>query len=350
VLGALKAWWIILVQVGPLGLVGRQADLWIRFFIAQALDKDGLFDYVNEPRDYGQIVARFGYVDSPYTREVLDTLALGRDRLLIKQGRRYQRNPAVPLPERDAIARRTPKALHSMTIFRDFAHRIPSRMRQAPIDFVHRFEEEGPALFSFDRSLSVKIYAALRRAAFQFVSMDEIRGKRVLDVGCGSGHETADLWVKLGGDAQITAVDPVPGLLSLADENFEEYVNGSNGRELPPVTETNRPEFRVMSAMNLDFPDHSFDVVYHSLILHWLPDPQRGIREIARVLKPGGLVFGTQITRPMASPYMNLIIQVHESVNGFFWEEEFNHWYEQSGVNIAVATPAGIFRGYKVLG
>ena len=98
---------------------------------------------------------------------------------------------------------------------------------------------------------------------------------------------------------------------------------------------------------NLEFPDESFDAVYHSLVLHWLPDPQQGIREIARVLKPGGLVFGTQITRPMASSYMNLIIQVHEDVNGFFWEEEFKRWYEQTGVSVAVATPAGIFKGRK---
>jgi ubiquinone/menaquinone biosynthesis C-methylase UbiE len=344
----IKVWWVILTQVGPLGRTGRQADLWIRHFIVETFQREGLFDYLAEPRNYGQIIARFSFVDSPYTREVLATLSSGRESPLTVEGGRYRVNPTALALDRDELVRRTPRALHNMSIFRDFARRIPARMRQEPIDFVHRFEEEGPALFSFDQSLSIQIYAALRNAAFAFVNKDELCGKRLLDVGCGSGHETADIWLQLGGNVQVTAVDPVAGLLDLAREQFSEFVSRADHSRVPPVNEATQPSFRVMSAMSLDFPDESFDVVYHSLILHWLPDPEQGIREIARVLKPGGLVFGTQITRPMASPYMNLIIQVHESVNGFFWEEEFRRWYEQAGVSLSVATPAGIFKGYKV--
>ena len=346
-LDAVKVWWVILTRVGPLGRTGRQADLWIRYFIVETFDQEGLFDYLVEPRNYGQIIAQFGFVDSPYTREVFETLSSGRDNLLIKEAGRYCLNPAVPLPNRDDVARRTPEALHKKSIFRDIARRIPARMRQQPIDFVRRFEEEGPALFSFDQSLSTRIYTALRKAAFVFVNERELRGKRLLDVGCGSGHETADIWIRLKGDVQITAIDPVAGLLTLASEQFSEIVSRSKHHSRPSLTEDNHPSFHLMSAMNLEFPDKSFDVVYHSLLLHWLPDPQQGIREIVRVLKPGGLVFGTQITRPMASPYMNLIIQVHESVNGFFWEEEFRRWYERAGVSLSIATPAGVFKGRR---
>jgi len=277
----------------------------------------------------------------------LETLCSGKDNLLIKEDSRYRRNTAMSLPEYEEVMQRTPERLHGMTILRDFARRIPDRMRQEPIDFVHRFEEEGPAVFSFDQSLSMRVYTALRNAAFAFIDGKELYGKRLLDVGCGSGYETADIWLRLKGEVQITAIDAVPGLLRLAEEQFVEIVSSSDHRGAPPLTEANRPSFHLMNAVNLEFPDESFDAVYHSLLLHWVPDPQRAIQEMARVLKPGGLVFGSQLTKPLASPYMNLINQVHEDVYGYFWEEEFRRWYEQAGVSLSITTPAGIFKGHK---
>lgn len=342
-----KAWWVLLTQVGPLGASSRYADMWIRLFITEGLKEEGFFEYLAEPRNYGQIIAHFGFVDSPYTREVLETLSGGKENLIAVEDGRYVRNQDVPLPNQDDVARRTPRKFHGMTMLRDFARRIPARMRQEPIDFVHRFEEEGPAVMSFDQTLTLKVYAALRKAAFAYVDLQELRGKRLLDVACGSGHETADIWERLGGDVQITAVDPVPGLLELAGEHFEQYISNSDRRGLAPLTEANHPTFRLMSAMDLDFPDESFDVIYHSLLLHWTPDPAKAIQEMVRVLKPGGLVFGSQITKPLASPYMNLINQVHENVYGYFWEQEFRRWYERAGVTLSIATPAGIFKGRK---
>jgi ubiquinone/menaquinone biosynthesis C-methylase UbiE len=343
-----KVWWVLLTQVGPLGSSGRYSDMWIRLFITEALEEEGFFEYLEEPRIYGQVIAHFGYVDSPYTREVFETLSSGKHRLLVKEGARYRRNPDVPLPSQPDVAKRTPAKFHGMTMLRDFARRIPARMREEPIDFVHRFEEEGPAVMSFDKTLTLRVYGALRMAALAYINVRELRGKRLLDVACGSGHETADIWLRVGGDIQITAVDPVPGLLNLAEKNFVEIINHSDHGGKVQLTDANRPAFHLMSAMDLDFPDESFDVVYHSLLLHWTPDPAKAIQEMMRVLRPGGLVFGTQITRPLASPYMNLINQVHENVYGYFWEEELRRWYERAGVTLSIATPAGIFKGRKV--
>jgi ubiquinone/menaquinone biosynthesis C-methylase UbiE len=345
---AAKVWWVILAEVGPLGVVSRQADQWIRYFVIEALEEYGLFDYLEQPASYGQIVARFGFVDMTFTRGVMETLSSGRESPLVLEDGRYWRNPKVQFPTLEELSRRTKTSFQNMVFFRDFAQQIPARMRQEPVDFVRHFEEEGPAVLSFDRSLSTRIYAGLRKAAFAYVDIRALRGKRILDLGCGSGHETADIWLRLRGDAQIDAVDPVRGLLDLAEEQFSEIVSQSRLRGVPPLTGENRPAFHLMSAMNLDFPDESFDVVYHSLILHWLPSPQRGVEEIGRVLKPGGLVFGTQYTRPRASPWQNLMFTVHEGVNGVFWEEEFRRWYEKEGVSLSITSPAGVFRGRKL--
>lgn len=342
-----KVWWVILTQLGSLSASSRYSEMWIRHFVAEALENEGVLDYLREPRNYGQIIARFGFVDCPYTREVLETLASGKRNILAKEGERYRRDLSVPLLTLEQVKERTPDKFHGMTMWQDFARRIPGRMRQEPMDFVHRFEEEGPAIFSFDQSLTRKVFAVLRRAAFAYVDTRAFRGKRLLDVACGSGHETADIWLWLKGDVQITAVDPVAGLVALAEQNFARLVAEGRDNTVVPLTEENRPSFHVMSAMDLDLEDESYDVIFHSLLLHWTPDPARTVQEVGRVLKPGGVVFGTQICKPTASPYMNLITQVHENVYGYFWEEEFRRWYAQAGVTLEMATPAGVFKGRK---
>jgi hypothetical protein len=44
---------------------------------------------------------------------------------------------------------------------------------------------------------------------------------------------------------------------------------------------------------------------------------------------------------------VNLITQVYQNVYGYFWEEDFRRWYERAGVQLSIATPAGIFKGRK---
>ena len=89
----LRVWWVILTQVGPIGKSSRAAEWWMRFYVIKALEREGLFDYLLEPRNYGQIIAHFGFVDSPYTRDVLDTLSSEKHHTLIKERDRYRRNP-----------------------------------------------------------------------------------------------------------------------------------------------------------------------------------------------------------------------------------------------------------------
>ena len=136
-------------------------------------------------------------------------------------------------------------------------------------------------------------------------------------------------------------------MLDLAEDQFVKIVSESTLRGVPPLTDDNRPSFHLMNSMRLDFPDESFDAVFHSLVLHWVADPQRSIREMARVLKPGGLAFGTQIARSHSSAWQNLMFTVHEGVHGVFWEEEFRQWYEREGISLSMATPVGVFKGRK---
>jgi ubiquinone/menaquinone biosynthesis C-methylase UbiE len=103
-------------------------------------------------------------------------------------------------------------------------------------------------------------------AAFQ-----SARGLRVLEIGCGLGTDGAQ-FAKAG--AIYTGVDLTDAAVELARKRFELF--GLSGT------------FRTADAENLDFADESFDLVYSHGVLHHTPDTERAVREVHRVLRPGG--------------------------------------------------------------
>ena len=96
-------------------------------------------------------------------------------------------------------------------------------------------------------------------------------GQRVLDVGCGPGALTAEL-VRRVGPASVAAVDP-----------SEPFVAAMGDRH-PEV------EVRQAAAEDLPFPDDGFDTALAQLVVHFMPDPVSGLREMARVTRGGGVV------------------------------------------------------------
>ena len=107
------------------------------------------------------------------------------------------------------------------------------------------------------------------------LSLDRLRlasGDRVLVVGAGTG---LDLGL-LPPNVDVTAIDVTPAML----KHLERRAARTGGS----VTA------RVMDARHLAFPDSSFDAVVMHLILAVMPQPERGLREAVRVLKPGGRI------------------------------------------------------------
>ncbi len=98
-----------------------------------------------------------------------------------------------------------------------------------------------------------------------------VSGKRLLDLGCGAG-ENSVYFAKQG--ANCVAADYSGGMVEVALE-----LAAQNQVEI---------EGKIINAMAIDFPDASFDIVYAANLLHHLPDPQACIREMHRILKPGG--------------------------------------------------------------
>jgi SAM-dependent methyltransferase len=95
--------------------------------------------------------------------------------------------------------------------------------------------------------------------------------QRALDVGCGPGALTAELVRRLGPGA-VGAVDPSRSFTAAARER------------LPGV------DVREAAAERIPFPDAAFDAALAQLSVHFMTDPVAGLREMARVTRPGGMV------------------------------------------------------------
>ena len=106
----------------------------------------------------------------------------------------------------------------------------------------------------------------------QLADLAEVSGnQRVVDVGCGPGALTAELVSRLGAE-RVAAVDP-----------SEPFVAAARLR-LPGV------DVRLASAEALPFADGAFDAALAQLVVHFMDDPVAGLREMARVTRPGGVV------------------------------------------------------------
>lgn len=100
-------------------------------------------------------------------------------------------------------------------------------------------------------------------------------GFALLDCGCGPGTITVGLAERVA-PGRVVGID-----LNTAQSDEGRALARERGLDI---------EFRSGDVYNLDFPDGSFDAVFAHTILQHLRDPVKALREIRRVLKPGGIV------------------------------------------------------------
>jgi len=126
----------------------------------------------------------------------------------------------------------------------------PRDFRQAKVDFVHEL--------------------------VRWSGLDQLpSGSTVLDVGCG-----------IGGSARILARDYGLNVLAISISSGQI----ARARALTPPSLEPRCRFAVMDALDLDLGDGGFDAVWSVEASPHMPDKQRYVDELLRVLKPGGLL------------------------------------------------------------
>lgn len=99
------------------------------------------------------------------------------------------------------------------------------------------------------------------------------QGEQVLELGCGTGS----MWqgFELPAGCRLILTDLSPGMLDTARNNTRHL----------------SADYAVCNAMALPYADASFDVVIANMMLYHVPDIDRALGEISRVLKPGGRFF-----------------------------------------------------------
>lgn len=95
-------------------------------------------------------------------------------------------------------------------------------------------------------------------------------GDDVLDIGCGTGVFTREALRLVGAGGSVTGADMSESMLTVA-------------REICPAA-----GFEQCNVMNLPFDDAMFDATVASFVLMFVPDPETALKEMERILRPGG--------------------------------------------------------------
>lgn len=135
------------------------------------------------------------------------------------------------------------------------------------------FHDEWASTIDVDGIRVADYFEACTAPENRFIlkQLGDVRGKLLLDLGCGAG-ENSVYFARRG--ARCVAADYSPGMVDVALQ-----LAARNGVQI---------EGRVINAMAIDLPDQTFDIVYASNLLHHIPDPRLALKEMYRILKPGG--------------------------------------------------------------
>jgi demethylmenaquinone methyltransferase/2-methoxy-6-polyprenyl-1,4-benzoquinol methylase len=135
----------------------------------------------------------------------------------------------------------------------------------------------------------------------------------ILDVATGTGDVVLGI-LKIRGDVHITGVDPSEGMLQVAREKLEKKA----------TLHASTVDMKTGDARSLPFNDNTFDVVTISWGIRNVNPFQEGLREMLRVLKPGGSLVVLESGKPELKPigaaykfYSKLLPYIGGRISGF---------------------------------
>jgi SAM-dependent methyltransferase len=143
---------------------------------------------------------------------------------------------------------------------------------------------------------SPHLRAWLRGATDAMIAMAGVRaGSKVLDVAAGAGDQSMDLAERVGPQGSVLATDLSPALVALARQR------GLDAGVAPL-------QVQVADGEALPFEADSFDAAVCRLGLMLFPDPLQGLREMHRVLRPGGGICTVVFSVPDRNPCVRILM------------------------------------------
>jgi len=111
------------------------------------------------------------------------------------------------------------------------------------------------------------------------------KGMQVLEIGCGSGAITTFVARAVGNKGNVHALDIQPKML----QQLENKLSQPENRDITNI------KLIESSAYDLPFDDNSLDLVFMVTVFGEIPDHDKALKEIKRVLKPGGILAITEM-------------------------------------------------------
>lgn len=108
---------------------------------------------------------------------------------------------------------------------------------------------------------------------FSFAQFTRFYGKKVLEVGIGAGTDFLQ-WIRAG--AKAYGIDLTPEAIRHIEKRLEVY-------------HLKAEEIKVADSESIPYEDNTFDLVYSWGVIHHTPDTRKALREIVRVIRPGGM-------------------------------------------------------------
>jgi len=142
------------------------------------------------------------------------------------------------------------------------------------------------------------------------------QGMTALDLGCGSGAYTAFVARVVGEQGKVYAIDIQPAML----QQLERKLARPENQDIKNI------ELKQASAYHLPFEDGSLDLVYMVTVLQEIPDRGRALREIKRVLKPGGILTVTEFLPDPDYPLRSTTIKICQRGGFILDDNQGNLW------------------------